>query len=397
MCCDMWVIRRLVKSSGPADLPALQRLYQTAVLCISTFFWQAVGTHLALIWHSFCTYFGTHFGTCFGTHFALIWNFVPTGISSKPPSQQTSQHREELVRVQQEAVASEIKSKEWRNWRAPHWWMFPQCSLNVSSMGPQCFLNVPPRQGVHPRLLLSNPLCCHLDNWPLPGCKSSRVLDALDTHLFCHFLSYFPGACQLQWQAGILVVGEDPVIPRNAKKLPLIPAVKLFLRGYVSIWRYKYTVPPVLSTSPIDYYDGGTVRINTEFYSWDISFGLVNPRLRYSCGQVVFCVNLGTFLKCFLQLGWRLTGVRSTHTECSPKKVHWMFPLSPVRSNPRSGGTGEEPPLVNVPSMLPEWALNVPRIFPECSLNVPWMFPECCLQGGTGRSLQWTQWEGWGG
>jgi hypothetical protein len=58
------------------------------------------------------------------------------------------------------------------------------------------------------------------------------------------------------------------------------------------------------------------VRLNTEFYSWDTSFGLVNPRLRYSCVQVVFCVNLGTFFKCFLQLGWRLTGVRSTLTEC---------------------------------------------------------------------------------
>jgi hypothetical protein len=42
--------------------------------------------------------------------------------------------------------------------------------------------------------------------------------------------------------------------------------------------------------------------------------------------------------KCFWQLGWRLTGVRST---------------------------------------LPECSLNVPRMFPECSLNVPWMFPEC--------------------
>jgi hypothetical protein len=37
--------------------------------------------------------------------------------------------------------------------------------------------------------------------------------------------------------------------------------------------------------------------------------------------QVVFCVNLGTFLKCFLQLGWRLTGVRSTLTE-----YNRMFP-----------------------------------------------------------------------
>ena len=57
--------------------------------------------------------------------------------------------------------------------------------------------------------------------------------------------------------------------------------------------------------------------VNTEFYSWDTSFGLVNPLLGFSCEQVVFCVNLDTFLKCFLQLGWRLTGVRSTHTESS--------------------------------------------------------------------------------
>jgi hypothetical protein len=72
-------------------------------------------------------------------------------------------------------------------------------------------------------------------------------------------------------------------------------------------------------------YDGGTDRVNTEFYSWDTSFGLVNPRLRYSCLQVVFCFNLGTFFKCFLQLGWRLTGVRSTHTECS-LNIPWMGP-----------------------------------------------------------------------
>jgi hypothetical protein len=63
-------------------------------------------------------------------------------------------------------------------------------------------------------------------------------------------------------------------------------------------------VPWDVSTSPIDYYyDGDTLRVNTEFYSWDTSFGLVNPCLRYSCWQVVFCVNLGTFFKCFLQLG----------------------------------------------------------------------------------------------
>ena len=76
------------------------------------------------------------------------------------------------------------------------------------------------------------------------------------------------------------------------------------------IHTHSPTFLPVLSTSPIDYYDGGTVRLNTEFYSWDTSFGPVNPRLRYSCLQVVCCVNLGTFYKCFLQLGWGLTSVR---------------------------------------------------------------------------------------
>jgi len=64
----------------------------------------------------------------------------------------------------------------------------------------------------------------------------------------------------------------------------------------MKIHTHSPTFLPVLSTSPIDYYDGGTVRMNTEFYSWDTSFGPVNPRLRYSCLQVVFCVNLGTFL-----------------------------------------------------------------------------------------------------
>ena len=94
---------------------------------------------------------------------------------------------------------------------------------------------------------------------------------------------------------------------------------------------------PVLSTSPIDYYDGGTVRLNTEFYSWDTSFGLVNPRPRYSCLQVVFCVNLGTFFKCFLQLGWRLTGVRSTLPECSLNTEFYSWDTSFGLVNPCLG------------------------------------------------------------
>jgi hypothetical protein len=90
------------------------------------------------------------------------------------------------------------------------------------------------------------------------------------------------------------------------------------MRLHMKIQTHSPTFLPVPSTSPIDYYDGGTVRLNTEFYSWNKSFGLANPRLRYSCLQVVFCVNLGAFFKCFLQLGWRLTGVRSTLTEWCP-------------------------------------------------------------------------------
>ena len=98
---------------------------------------------------------------------------------------------------------------------------------------------------------------------------------------------------------------------RIAPKLPLVPAViSEGMRLHMKIQTHSPTSLPVLSTPPIDYYDGGTVRLNTEFYSWDTSFGLVNPRLRYSCVQVVFCVILGTFFKYFLQLGWRPTGVR---------------------------------------------------------------------------------------
>ena len=121
------------------------------------------------------------------------------------------------------------------------------------------------------------------------------------------------------------MIGEDADIPTwneamSAKKIPLVPAVKLFLGGlrlHLKIPTHSPTFLPVLSTCPMDYYDGGTVRLNTEFYSWDTSFGLVYSRPRYSCLQVVLCVNLGTFFKCFLQLGWRLTGVRSTLPECS--------------------------------------------------------------------------------
>jgi hypothetical protein len=59
--------------------------------------------------------------------------------------------------------------------------------------------------------------------------------------------------------------------------------------------------------------------------SLNVHSGIVNPRLRYSRLQVVFCVNLGTFFKCFLQLGWRLTGVRSTLTHGRALNLPSMF------------------------------------------------------------------------
>jgi hypothetical protein len=130
------------------------------------------------------------------------------------------------------------------------------------------------------------------------------------------------------------------------------------MRLYMKIQTHSPTFLPVLSTSPINYYDGGTVRMNTEFYSWDTSFGLVNPCLRYSCLQVVFCVNLNTFFKCFLQLGWRLTGVRSTLSEYFLRS----FPDFTVcgygapRGGP-PGGAGDlhpEPHLQPPPPLLPD-------------------------------------------
>jgi hypothetical protein len=48
--------------------------------------------------------------------------------------------------------------------------------------------------------------------------------------------------------------------------------------------------------------------VKTEFYSWDTSFGLVNPRLRYSCLQVVFLRQPWYFFKVLLVLGMEAHG-----------------------------------------------------------------------------------------
>jgi chromosome segregation ATPase len=120
-------------------------------------------------------------------------------------------------------------------------------------------------------------------------------------------------------------------------------------------------------------------------YSWDTLFGLVNPRLGYSCLQVVFCVNLGTFLKCFLRLGRRLTGVRSTLFECSlnwaERSLNWAE---------RSLNWAERS--LNWAERSLNWAersLN----WAECSLN--WAerslnWAECSLNWAE-RSLNWAE------
>jgi hypothetical protein len=102
--------------------------------------------------------------------------------------------------------------------------------------------------------------------------------------------------------------------------------VNLFPRGQISDedTHTQSHLVAVLSTTPIDYYcDGGIVRatwehvVNTEFYSWDTSFGLVTLVLGTHVGELYSADHLGNFIKCFLQLGWGLTGVCSTHTECA--------------------------------------------------------------------------------
>jgi hypothetical protein len=63
--------------------------------------------------------------------------------------------------------------------------------------------------------------------------------------------------------------------------------------------------------------------VNSEVYSWDTSFGLVHPRLRYSCDLVVFCVNLGTFVfKVLLAVGM------GAH-ERPPQLILNVFSMSP--------------------------------------------------------------------
>jgi hypothetical protein len=102
-----------------------------------------------------------------------------------------------------------------------------------------------------------------------------------------------------------------------------------------------------------------SLNVHWMFYSWETSFGLVNPRTRYSCLQVVFCVNLGTFFKVLLAVGMEAHG--------RPLNSPWMFP---------------------------ECSLNVPWMFPECSLNVPWMFPAgagalCQARGAPPHGCVW--------
>jgi hypothetical protein len=110
--------------------------------------------------------------------------------------------------------------------------------------------------------------------------------------------------------------------------------------------------PLVLFLSASCSWDGGSQASAQLTLNFPWMFSLNVPWM-LPCGQVVFCVNLGTCLKPFLQLGLGAHG-RPPQLELN---VHWMFPECSL----------------NVPGMFPECSL----MFPECSRNVPWMFPEC--------------------
>jgi hypothetical protein len=76
--------------------------------------------------------------------------------------------------------------------------------------------------------------------------------------------------------------------------VPLVPVEKHSegIRLHMKIHTHSPTFLPVLSISPIDYYDGGTVRMNTEFYSWDTSLGTHAGKLYSASTLVLFEVLL---------------------------------------------------------------------------------------------------------
>jgi hypothetical protein len=126
---------------------------------------------------------------------------------------------------------------------------------------------------------------------------------------------------------------------RNAQKLPLVPPVKLFLRGCVSIWRNKHTVPPfcrLLAHLQL-------IIMMEALCDWTRSS---TPGIRR---LVLLTLVLGTQV---CKLYSASTLVLFLSASCS-----W------------DGGSRASAQL----------SLNSPWMFPEYSLNIPWMFPEYSL------------------
>jgi hypothetical protein len=174
--------------------------------------------------------------------------------------------------------------------------LFPQCSLNVPWMFLECSLTVP---------------------WMFPGMKIHSVpsvpsvpsVSDEDTHI--HSLTSCRFLAQLQLVIFMMEVLCEP-------------------RG--NTWWTRSSTPGISCLL------------------------MLNLVLGTHVGNVVFCINLGTFFKCFLQLGLGLTGV---HLDS-----YWMF-------------------LESLTTQMRWWPKSsrgrVVQMFLDCSLSVPWVFPECSL------------------
>ena len=127
-------------------------------------------------------------------------------------------------------------------------WVLPDCCLNVPRMLPERSLNFP---WTFPECSLNVP-------WMFPEC-SLNVCKLYSASTLALFLS---ASCS--WDGSSRASNSSRTV--CSLNVP---------------WMFPLIFPEC--------------SLNTEFYSWDTSFGLVNFRLRYSCLQVVFCVNLGFF------------------------------------------------------------------------------------------------------
>jgi hypothetical protein len=209
--------------------------------------------------------------------------------------------------------------------------MFTECSLNVHWMFTECSLNV---------------------NWMFTGCSLIVRWMFTECSLNVHWM--FTEA-------------------RSAQKLPMVPAVKWFLRGCVSIWRYKHTVPPfcrflahlqlIITMEALCNWTRSSTPGKRRLVLLTLVLGIHVCKLCSASTLVLF-----VSASCSWDGGSRASDQLSLNvhwmfTECS-LNVHWMF-------------TGCS---LNVHWMFTECSLNVHWMFTECFLNVVhWMFPECSL------------------